>query len=132
MPTTNVGRIVYERPTHFFRYRDINRIVKVVKPGNISEVPDMVFTLVRVFEDLASLGKEKALDLKLAGIPIAIPPAVALTMLEFVLQIYANLGEGVIKWIRNGALSALHRLSNIIVTEIVFSDRVSTEPTGKQ
>lgn len=114
--TTYRGRVVYNRKLHPFRYRDLNRIARVVSPMEWKDLPDVYFTMLRVAEDLAKLGGN-TLDLLAEGrvpsvglLPVRITPGLALHIMAFLLGIVANLGEGALDLLRREGRFLIPRL----------------------
>lgn len=90
--TTTKGRIVYRRAPHLFTYRDVNRIVRQVRPKR-EEAADVYFTMLRAVEDLSSIVGDNLewLTTRRTGKPMNVKQIV--TLIGFVFGVVASLGE---------------------------------------
>jgi hypothetical protein len=61
MPTTLRGRVVYDRPTHFFTFRSVNRVVQSLVGDDLTPPKYVLF-----FDDTQVLNWAAALDMRLA------------------------------------------------------------------
>ena len=133
MITTRTGRVVYQRRTHMFRYRDVNRIVRVVKPSGPEEVPDIIFTIQRGFQDLAIAGASLAeLARGFAKIPYPSPGEVALTIFAFFLGFIADFGEELISRIRVEGLALIGQFLAVLGGPFFESETGPKEITNGQ
>jgi len=97
---TVTGRVVYNRKVHLFSYKDVNRIVRVVE-ARPEEIPDIIFTIQRAYEDLFLAGADAvALARGFARMPVQTPLEIALLMFGFFMGFIASFGESLVADLR--------------------------------
>ena len=110
MPRTETGRIVYDRRPHLFTYKDVNRIVRVVESRRLSDVPDILFTIVRACEDLYGLGDAALRRAAAGGVLPAVAPAIVFTLFKVALGLIATMGESALDTLRDLAVEPLQEI----------------------